>query len=178
VTVVGYTLLFRNGAAVHDYWTYWGVALVGLGAAAVVQLLLVLWPLRRLPRLVTFLLVALAVVPLAVVGAGRQTTAETRIREGLDLLPVLGEVHEATDPDEVTVAVYGAAGELPWAAHLVHGRAVEVDDVADLRRLPPRLPVLVVLRAPASPRLRTIAIARNRHFVLVLARELVRHLGG
>ena len=176
-TVVGYTLLFRNGAAVHDYWTYWGVALVGVGVAAVIHLALEATPLRRLPRLAAVVLVAAAVLPLAVTGDVRQTTAETRIREGLDLLPVLGRVPEATDPDTVAVAVYGATGELPWADHLVHGRAVVADDVTALRRLPPDLPVLVVLRAPPSPALQGIAIAWNRRFALVPAAALARHLG-
>ena len=84
--------------------------------------------------------------PLAVVGTVRQTTAETRIREGLDLLPVLGQVPEASDPDEVALAVYGAPGELPLADHLVHGRAVVADDAAALRRLPPARRAAVVDR--------------------------------
>ena len=177
-TVAGYTMLFRNGAAVHDYWTYWGVALVGVGVAAVVHLALDRTPLRRLPPLAVVVLVAAAVLPLAVAGDVRQTTAETRIREGLDLVPVLGQVPEPDDPDTVAVAVYGATGELPWADHLVHGRAVVADDVAALQRLPPTLPVLVVLRGPASPALRAIATARNRRFALVPAGALARHLGG
>jgi hypothetical protein len=177
-TVVGYTFLFRNGAAVHDYWTYWGVALVGVGVAAVVHLALDRTPLQRLPRLAAVALVAAAVLPLAVAGDVRQTTAETRIREGLDLLPVLGRVPEASDPDTVTVAVYGATGELPWADHLVHGRAVVADDVAAVRRLPAALPVLVVLGGPPSPALQAIALAWNRRFVLVPAGALARHLGG
>ena len=176
-TVAGYTLLFRNGAAVHDYWTYWGVALVGVGVAAVVHLALEATPLRRLPRLAVVVLVIAVVLPPAVAGDVRQTTAETRIREGLDLLPVLGRVPEATDPDTVAVAVYGATGELPWADHLVHGRAVVADDVAALRRLPADLPVLVVLRAPPSAALQAIAIVWNRRFALVGARALARHLG-
>jgi hypothetical protein len=178
VTVAGYTALFRNGAAVHDYWTYWGVALVGVAAAGVVDLALTRSPLRRLPRGAAVLLVAAVVLPLAAVGDRRETTAETRIREGLDLLPVLGQVPEADDPDEVVVAVHGAPGELPWADHLLHGRAVAADDVAALRRLPPELPVLVVLRGPASPALQAIALARNRRFALVPAGALARHLGG
>lgn len=176
LTVVGYTLAFRNGAAVHDYWSYWGIALVGVGGAAVVDVVLVRTPLRRLPHAVTAVLVAAALVPLALAGHDRRTTAETRTRQGLELLPVLGEVPPPEDPRTVAVAVMGATGELPWAEHLVHGRAVLADDLPALRRLPPRLPVLVVLRAPASPALREIAIAGNRRFVLVRAGALVRHL--
>jgi hypothetical protein len=176
LTVVGYTLAFRNGAAVHDYWSYWGIALVGVGGAAVVDVVLVRTPLRRLPHVVTAVLVAAALVPLALAGHDRRTTAETRTREGLELLPVLGEVPPPEDPRTVAVAVMGATGELPWAEHLVHGRAVLADDLPALRRVPPRLPVLVVLRGPASPALREIAIAGNRRFVLVRAGALVRHL--
>lgn len=176
LTVVGYTLAFRNGAAVHDYWSYWGITLVGVGGAAVVDVVLVRTPLRRLPHIVTAVLVAAALVPLALVGHDRRTTAETRTREGLELLPVLGEVPPPEDPRTVAVAVMGATGELPWAEHLVHGRAVLADDLPALRRLPLRLPVLVVLRGPASPALREIAIAGNRRFVLVRAGALVRHL--
>lgn len=178
VTVAGYTLLFRNGAAVHDYWTYWGVALVGLAGAAAVELALARTPLHHLPRGATALVVAAAVLPLAVVGVERQTTAETRIREGLDLLPVLGRVPEADDPRAVAVAVHGAHGDLRWADHLLHGRAVAADDLPALRRLPPELPVLVVLGGPPSPHLRAVAITHNRRFALVPASALVEHLGG
>lgn len=80
----------------------------------------------------------------------------------------------------VAVAVKGSSGELPWAHHLVHGRAVAADDVAALRDLPPELPVLVILRAPPSPALRALATAidPDGRFVLLPAGDLVRHLGG
>ncbi|QYG95235.1 hypothetical protein HC251_24255 [Iamia sp. SCSIO 61187] len=182
VTVVGYTLLFRNGAAVHDYWTYWGVALVGAGAAAVVQVLTAddRSPLARLPDGIRTGVVGVVVVALAVAGYGRQSGAETRIREGLDVIPVLEQVDRPDRPTQVVVAVRGSSGELPWVHHIVHGRAVTADDVASLRRLPPDLPVLVILRGPPSPALRALAtdVDEDGRFLLVPAGDLLRHLGG
>ncbi len=176
-TVVGYTLLFRNGAAVHDYWTYWGVALVGLAVGTGADRVLAHAERRGRTVPAVTLVVALTV---AAAGAGQvhRPHAETQIRDGLDLLPVLGVVPRPAEPTESPVAVYGSPGELPWADHLVHGRAVPVDDLDDLRALPPDLPVLVILRGPPSARLRSIWLAGNDRFALVPAAALVTHLGG
>jgi len=180
VAIVGYTLVFRNGAAVHDYWTYWGVALVAVGVAAVAQL--VLAASTRSPRAALRVAgpvaVAVVVAIAALTGTVRETTAERRIREGLDLLPILDQVPDAPRPTAAAVAVYGAPGELPWADINTRGRAVPVDDVDALRQLPPDLPVLVVLRGPPSAALRARATASNDRFVLLPASALIAHLEG
>lgn len=177
VTVVGYTLLFRNGAAVHDYWTYWGVALVGLAVGTNADRLVV-GATRRGRAAPAVALVAALAVTAAVAGQVHQPRAERRIRDGLDLLPVLDVVPHPADPTLSPVAVYRSPGELPWADHLVHGRARRADDLDDLRDLPPDLPVLVILRRPPSPQLRDIWVTGNDRFALVEAADLVAHFGG
>ncbi len=180
VGVVGYTLVFRNGAAVHDYWTYWGIALVAVGVAAVTQVALdaAERSSRAAVRRGGPVAIALVVGAAAVTGTVHQSTAETRIREGLDLLPILEQVPDAPRPTAAAMAVYGAPGELPWADIATRGRAVQADDVAALRQLPPDLPVLVVLRRPPSPALRQRATASNDRFVLLPASDLLDHLDG
>lgn len=180
VAIAGYTLLFRNGAAVHDYWTYWGVALVGLAVAAVAQVVLDAGDRSAHAVVRVGAAGALTALVLAggVAGTVHRTRAEERIREGLDVLPLLDEVPDARDPRTTTLAVHGSPGELPWADIATHGHAVRVDDLAELRRLPPDLPVLVVLHQPASPALQARAVDRTAGFVLLPAGELVDHLEG
>ncbi|HEX7134727.1 MAG TPA: glycosyltransferase family 39 protein [Iamia sp.] len=177
VTVVGYSLAFRNGAAVHDYWTYWATALFGVGAAAAAQGVLDRGR-GTLARVGALALVAGLVGSVAVAGLVRQPDAETHIRDGLLVAELLDRVPDAEEPTAVALAVYGSPGELPWAEIAVHGRAVAVDDPADLGALPPDLPVLVILRGPPSPQLREVARIADDRFALLPAEALRQHLDG
>jgi 4-amino-4-deoxy-L-arabinose transferase-like glycosyltransferase len=175
-SVVGYTALFRNGSAIHDYWTFWGVALVAVGAAALADRLIGRAE-ASLPRTLVTVATAVVVVALAASGLTRSSDAEQRVRDGVDLIAVIEEAPNATDPTATAIAVYDQPGTLPWADYAVGGLAVHADDVDDLRALPPDLPVLVVLGGPASPALQSRAIAVNDRFALVPAAALADHLG-
>jgi hypothetical protein len=177
VAVVGYTLLFRNGSAIHDYWTFWGVALVAVGSAAIADRLIVPATRQGLPTTLVTAATGVVVVVLAVTGLARDSDAEQRVRDGADLIAVIEEAPDAADPTATAIAVYDQPGTLPWADYAVDGHAVHADDVDDLRALPPDLPVLVVLGGPASPALRSQAFAFNDRFALVPAGALADHLG-
>jgi len=175
-SVAGYTALFRNGSAIHDYWTFWGVALVAVGAAALADRLIGVAAGRALPSTLVTAATAVVVVALAASGLTRPSDAEQRVRDGVDLIAVIEEAPNAADPTATAIAVYDQPGTLPWADYAVDGLAVHADDVDDLRALPPDLPVLVVLGGPASPALQSRAIAVNDRFALVPAAALADHL--
>jgi hypothetical protein len=175
-SVAGYTLLFRNGSAIHDYWTFWGVALVAVGAAALADRLLALATGRGLPSTLVTVATVVVVVVIAGLGFARDSAAERTVRNGVDLIAVIEKAPNAADPTEAAIAVHDQPGTLPWADYAVDGVAVHADDVEDLRALPPDLPVLVVLGGPASPALQERALVFNDRFVLVPAASLADHL--
>ncbi|HMJ74573.1 MAG TPA: glycosyltransferase family 39 protein [Iamia sp.] len=175
-SVAGYTALFRNGSAIHDYWTFWGVALVAVGVAALADRLVGVAEGRALPTTLVTAVTAVVVVALAGSGLTRHSDAEQRVRDGVDLIAVIEEAPNAPDPTAAAIAVYDQPGTLPWADYAVDGLAVHADDVDELRALPPDLPVLVVLGGPASPALKSRAIAVNDRFALVPAAALADHL--
>jgi len=175
-SVAGYTLLFRNGSAIHDYWTFWGVALVAVGAAALADRLLALATGRGLPSTLVTVATVVVVVVIAGLGLARDSDAERTVRNGVDLIAVIEKAPDAADPTEAAIAVYDQPGTLPWADYAVDGAAVHADDVEDLRALPPDLPVLVVLGGPASLALQERALAFNDRFALVPAASLANHL--
>lgn len=176
VTVVGYTAVFRNGALVHPYWTFWGVALVAVAVAALADAALA--PIGRLRggRWLTMVVAATAAGALLVSGLIRTSRAEQRVRDGLDVLVVLADVPQAEDPAEVAIGVRGDPGSSPWAEYAVDGRAARADSPAEVRRLAPDLPVVVVLAGPPSPALRHVAIAIEGRFALVRADDLAELL--
>lgn len=178
LTVVGYTVAFRNGSSVHDYWTYWGVALVGVAVAALSDALLDRVRSGGMARTGATVVVVVAVAALAVSNLTYQSTAERRITRGLDLLPMFDPVPRPDDPTESTLAVYGSPGTVPWADYATHGRVERADTPDALRRLPPDRLVLVVLRRPPTAQLRAIALRARGHFALVRAAELAEHLDG
>ncbi len=172
--VGGYTVGFRNGSAVHDYWTFWGVALVAVAVAVLADRAVALLA-RVAPSGVAVGLAAVVAVVAAGIGLGRGSGAEDRIRSGLDLVAVLDEAPDARVPTDVAIAVHDLPGTLPWADYAVDGRSVHADDAAALRALPPDLPVLVVLRG-ASAELRELATAVDGAYALVPAGVLAQHV--
>lgn len=177
LTIVGYTLVFRNGAAVHPYWTFWGVALVAVAVAALADA--VLAPLDRGGgwRWATGAVAAVAAGALLLSGLSGTSRSEQRIRDGLDVLVLLDEVPDADRPTDVAVGVRGDPGTSPWAEHAVRGRAVPADRPSEVRRLAPDLPVVVILAAPPSDALRAAAIGIEGRFALVRADDLAEILG-
>lgn len=177
VAIVGYTLVFRNGAAIHPYWTFWGVALVAVAVAALADAVLAV--LTRVPggRWLSGATALVAAVALLGAGLSRTSRAEQRIHDGLDVLVLLDEVPDADRPTDVAIGVRGDPGTSPWAEYAVDGRAARADSPAEIRRLEPDLPVIVVLAAPPSPALREVALGIEGRFALVRADELAELLG-
>ena len=120
-SVAGYTLLFRNGSTIHDYWTFWGVALVAVGAAALADRLLALATGRGLPSTLVTVATVVVVVVIAGLGLARDSDAERTVRNGVDLIAVIEKAPNAADPTEVAIAVYDQPGTLPWADYAVDG---------------------------------------------------------
>lgn len=173
--VVGYTLAFRQASAAHDYWTYWGVALLAVAAAALVHAIRA--GARRLPRPAAMAVhgaLAVAVVALAIAGAGHRSRSERSMRDGLAAVPVLAAAPRASSPDEATVVVRDVEPFLPWADFATHGRAA-VTDQAGLAELP--ADTLVFLIARPSPEVRAAAIAVEGTFVLMRAGDYQRLVG-
>jgi len=176
--VVLYVVAFRQAAGIHDYWTYWGVALVAGAGAAGARAVLGLR--RRLPDRagpVVAAVVALVVLGVAAAGAGRRSDADRAIQEGLDAVPVLAAAPRAPEPDAATVAVRDADRTgAPWANWATHGEALRPTR-AELAALPADRLLFFRAEGPLDPALRAAAVAVRGRYVLVPAGAYRQALG-
>ena len=176
--VVLYTVTFRQASAAHDYWTFWGVALLAVAATALLHS--VRHGARRLPRPAAVAIQSTAVVGvvvLALSGAGHRSRSDQSIREGLGALPVLAAAPRASYPDQATIVVPGDEPILPWADFVTGGRAAQAASPADLARLPPDTMVFFVATADPSPEIRAAAAAVEGGYVLMRAGDYQRIVG-
>lgn len=175
--VVGYSAVFRQASAEHDYWAFWGVALVAVSAATVLDV--VVGALRRAPAVAGRAAGALVVVGvLWLAGAGLLTrgAADRAIQEGSEAAPVLASVPRASSPDQVTMAARHAETGAPWARFATRGTVLRptVEEIADL---PADLPLFIRTRAVPDARLRAVALAVEGHFVVLRAGDYREILG-
>ncbi len=175
--VVGYTVVFRQASAAHDYWTFWGVALLAVAAAALLHG--VRQGARRLPRSAAVVVRSVAVVgvvALAVSGAGHRSRSDLSIRDGLGAVPVVTAAPRASSPDQATLVVPGPEPILPWADFVTGGRAAQAATPEDVDRLPPDTLVFLV-SADLGPEIRAAAVAAEGRYVLIRAGDYQRITG-
>lgn len=175
--VILYTVIFREASALHDYWTFWGVALLAVAATALLHE--VVHVASRLPRPAAVAVQSLAVVGvvvLALSGAGHRSRADQSIQEGLGAVPVLAAAPRASSPDQATIVVRGPEQILPWADFATGGRARGALP-ADLARLPPDTMVFLIANGDPSPEVRTAAAAVDGRYVLIRAGDYQRIVG-
>jgi hypothetical protein len=176
--VVLYTVTFRQASAAHDYWTFWGVALLAVAATALLHWV---WRgARRLPRPAAVAIQSLAVlgvVVLATSGAGHRSSSDQSIQYGLGAIPVVAAAPRASYPDEATLVVPGEEPILPWADFITGGRAAQAATPADVARLPPDTLVFVLTGPEPSPEVRAAAIAVEGRYVLMRAADYQRIVG-
>ncbi len=72
--VVGYALVFRQGAFIHDYWNYWTLLPLAIGLGALLQ-----WVSGRLPERPALILVPLISVAVLAGGLGLTARAPARL---------------------------------------------------------------------------------------------------
>ena len=176
-TVVLYTLAFREGSQVHDYWTFWGVALVA-GTVAALAHAISAWARPRpllVARAVPAVLVV-AVLALAVAGATHRSRADGAIRDGVGAAEVLALAPRALDPRQSTVAVRRAEDGAPWADFVTHGSAA-TPTPEELAQLPPDRLVFLVTIAEPDAEVRAAAIAIDGRNVLMAAGDYQRITG-
>lgn len=172
--VVAYTVALREASATHDYWTYWGVALLAVAATALLHT--IAHGIRRLPRpaaVTVRALAAAAVVTLAAAGAAHRSDADHYIREGLDAVPVLAAAPRAPRPDQPSLVMRYQPIETPWADFATHGRN-RTATPAELALLPPDQLVFLVAVGEPSPEVRAAAIASQGRYVLMRAGDYQR----
>lgn len=175
--VVGYTLIFRQASAAHAYWTFWGVALLAVAAAALLHA--IVRAAARLPRPAALAVQSIAVVGVVVLacsGASHRSSGDRSIQEGLGAVPVLAAVPRSSQPDEAAVVVRDVEPVLPWADFLTHGRARPVSPT-DLAQLPPDTLVFLVANGEPSPDVRAAAVAVDGRYVLMRAGDYQRLVG-
>lgn len=180
ITIVGYTVGFREASAVHDYWTYWGVALVALAVAALVD------GVRRassgasrpVSAALSVGLVAV-VVALAATGAARRSDADAAIQEGLDAVPVLEAAARAEPEGQGRPLVVRNAYETlaPWADWATR-RPAELPTPEELTQLDgDRLLFIRTADAPTPPVL-DLALAHQGRYVLLRVADYRALVGG
>jgi len=176
-TVVLYTVAFRQASSAHDYWTFWGIALVAIAGACLVEA--TADALRRGGQLrqvgAATVLVALALV--AGLGATRRSDADSAIQDGLRAVPVLNAAPETSDPDMSTLAVRNADVTLaPWAGWATGGHPLRPTAV-ELARLPPEQLLFVEVVGTPTPDVRAVAVAIDGPYVLLRAGDYQRIVG-
>jgi len=176
--VVLYTVTFRQASAAHDYWTFWGVAVLAVAATALLHS--VRHEARRLPRPAAVAVQSTAVVGvvvLAISGAGHRSPSDRGIQDGLGAIPVVAAAPRASYPEQATLVVPGNEPILPWADFVTGGRAAQAASPADVARLPPDTLVFVLVHPEPSPEIRAAAVAVEGRYVLLRAGDYQRIVG-
>lgn len=173
VVVIGYSVLFRHGAWVHSYWNYYGIALVGVTTAALMETAeALLQAMSPSARKVTTGLLGFMCLMIAATSWGTRSQADLEIQTGLEVVPLLEQLPHADQPHEVVVATVGGDPVKPWLRWTTHGTNEAVDP-GDVTELNPHRQVLITLPLPPPASLwdRTSAEV-NGHFALLPAGEL------
>lgn len=173
--VIGYALLFRQAAVLHAYWNYFGIAIVGVTGAALVDTCVTLTrPFSPRGGALIRGLIAVAVLTIAGFGFARRGISDHTIRRGLDVVPLVQQLPTAPDPRTVVVATVGGVPEKPWLDWSTRGHH-EFLDLGNVSDLPANRPVLLTLpdRVPASTWAGSTAQVSGR-FVLIPAGELAK----
>jgi 4-amino-4-deoxy-L-arabinose transferase-like glycosyltransferase len=176
LAVVGWSVLFREAAAVHDYWNFLGVLVAVIAVGVVVEA--GIDAVRRwVPSLAPLVGVALAVAVVVVAGAAvvHPSEAERTTVAGVPGGRAAEALAHPASPAEV--AVWADEGSIPagapWAAWTAHGSAPPADAEAlvELSRSDPDAPVMLVIPATATvdeDRLDEV-VARDGRYLIVRA---------
>lgn len=171
---VAWVIGFRQGASIHNYWTYFAVLSVGLGAAALTSGLEVAVD-RHVADLGTVVRVAvvIGVGAMAITSVLGASDAERVVMSGADGGRVAsGLPRAATEETETVVALEQQfPGNALWAAIATHGRVgtARSGELEALARAHPDL--LVLIRQPqgttASAVVERRAVAHRGPFYVV-----------
>lgn len=179
IAVIGYAAIFKHAAWVHSYWNFYGVALVGMSSAVLVDS--VARSVRSFTPVARTTVVGAmcgTVLVIACIGAGSRSIVDYGIQQGLDVVPLVDSIPRAADARDVVVATVGGDPAKPWLRWATHGqnRAIAL---ADVHRLSDEDPVLITLPVAVDPSARnnTPALVSGR-FALVPAWNLAEIAGG
>ena len=179
-TTVVWDLIFRQGATIHDYWTYFGVLPVAIGSAIVVAAVLA-GARSTVPRLQPLVVgaVCLIVGATALVSLLKPSTAEKNVRSGIDGGRVAAAIPRATSDHQVVV--YSISNNIPggvaWAAWRAHGVAKVLSPAATVKLGRTHPDALVLIRLPGrfvpTDKAKAEAIAIRGQFLLMPASSFV-----
>jgi hypothetical protein len=141
-SVVVWVGLFRNGAAIHDYWSLWIVLTLSFGFAVVADSLGALCQRRRVPGIVAP--VAATLVGVGMLGLAQLSVAQIREDEGRAAVTLLGSAHY---PEQQTTAWY--VGDLvqpvDWISYRTNLPARQLVSAPAIHRLAATAPGAVIL---------------------------------
>ncbi|MGI8939393.1 MAG: glycosyltransferase family 39 protein [Iamia sp.] len=182
VGVAGYSVALRQASAVHDYWTFWGVALVAVAVAATVGGLERVAA-RTSSRTAAVALHGLAVVVVAglvVGGVARRSDADAALREGLDAVPVLeAAVRIAREGDGAGPLVVRNSSEsrAPWADWATDRRP-ELPTTAELAQLDGDRLLFIQTAGPPTPEVEVAALAVEGRYAILRVDDYRAVIGG
>lgn len=177
LVVIGYALLFRHGAWAHSYWNYYGIALIGVATAVLLQVAdRSTRSFSPVARMLVLALVTASTIVVAVVSWGTRSLADFGIRTGLEVVPLIEELPAVRDPRSIGVATLGGDPVKPWLRWTTGGQSLAVER-SEVAELDPDQLVLVTLplAAPRSTWAGTSATS-NGHYALIPAGELEKIL--
>ena len=166
VGLAGYSALFKHGAWVHSYWNFYGVALVAMTAATLLDAVArAVQQFSPITRTITIGGLVAIVAVIATTGAGSRSLSDLRIRQGLEVVPLVNTLPTATSPDKVVVNTIGGNASKPWLKWTTHGqfRDLSLDQISTLA--PTELTLVTFPTAPRS--LKPASGKLNGHFALV-----------
>lgn len=179
IAVAVYAAIFKNGAWVHSYWNYYGVALAGVACASLVDAV-VRWTGSFSPAARRTVIGALAAVTVVIAasGAGTRSLADDQIQAGLDVVPLVESLPRAADPHQIVVNTVGGDPVKPWLRWTTHGQNGDVA-LADVADLPRGDEVLITLPFTVDPSAwnDTSALVSGK-FALLRAGDLAEMSGG
>lgn len=166
VATFGYAALFKHGAWVHSYWNFYGVALVALTTATLLDSIVrMVESFSPIARTLSIGALAAIVAVIATTGAGTRSLSDFQIQRGLDVVPLVDMLPTARSPDEVVVNALGGDSFKPWLQWSTHGRFRYINPT-QLSTLSPMDPTLVTF--PFAPRsLRPATGSLSGRFALV-----------
>lgn len=174
-TPVVWNLLFREGATIHDYWTYSGILAVAVGSAIVVEAVIdrVQRDAPRLEKVFTGFIAAVVAVA-ALASWAESSVPELSLRSGLDAGRLATELPPASSDDEIVAYLPERFGNpVGWAAWESGGLAASMlsdADLAELARTDPDAPVMIdTAETEVTPAIDAATIATEGDFRLVRA---------
>lgn len=159
-TTVLWTVGLREGATIHGYWSYFGIVVVALGAAAVAERAIELSARATSTAALERVRPLMAAVAALALGIGFGSTLlmtnapETATIDGLDAGRLAERIERADRPDEVVMVVLEGnvgGGTTPlWASWPTHG-AVAVIGQDEVTSFDDTYPGAVLMVEAASP---------------------------